>query len=55
MTKTTKLQEALPAWITARAKSGQIRGSTASRYRGRLKRWVYAHPLPDGRVLGLSF
>lgn len=46
------LRTALSAWIRRQVELGEIRSSTARAYEGRLRVWAFAHPLPDGRVLG---
>jgi integrase len=47
-----RLRDALPEWLERQARAGEIRASTERLYRGRLRLWCYAHPLPDGRALG---
>jgi integrase len=46
------LRVALPEWLEAQARAGDLRQSTANHYTGRLSRWLYAHRLDDGRLLG---
>ncbi len=46
------LRDALPAWLERQARAGEIRASTERLYSGHLRRWCYAHSLPDGRTLG---
>jgi integrase len=46
------LRVAMPAWIDAEARAGEIRQSTAHIYKARLATWVYPFNLPDGRLLG---
>ncbi len=50
--KHPRLRDAMPVWIEQQAASGDIRASTAGIYKGRLRHWVYPHPLKGGGVLG---
>ena len=47
-----RVRDALPAWIDAQERGGDIRGGTPAAYRSRLATWVYPHVLADGRFLG---
>jgi len=46
------LREAVPAFVEAQARRGEIRASTEHLYRDSLRVWCFSHPLPDGRLLG---
>jgi integrase len=46
------LREALPAWIDAQERAGEIRGGTPAAYHSRVATWVLPHALADGRLLG---
>jgi integrase len=46
------LRDAVLAWIERHERSGEIRRSTAKRYRSALKTWAFPFKIADGRLLG---
>jgi integrase len=49
--KLGRLRDALPAYVDAQVKAGDLRVSSAKRYKGNLKRWFYDFDV-SGRKLG---
>jgi len=46
------LRAALGEWLDAKEQRGEISASTPYHYRAACERWLLAHVLPDGRILG---